>query len=257
MPDDREHRRRYGDKEVGLILKRAAELQRQAPASAAEGGGLSIAELEEIAAEVGIDTAYIGRAAEELDDPAIHGEGVSLLTGAPLVVELERSIAGELPESAFDRLVPLIQKAAKGRGQPSLIGRTFTWQSERVGDWQTLQVSVTARDGRTRIWVEERYDTVAGSLFGGMVGGVGGGIGLGVGLGVGIGALGSVLFSVAFPAVLLGGSYFVARTIYTALVNKRKRVLHDLMDRLTAEVTDLTSENSLEERPGRRGLPRP
>jgi hypothetical protein len=65
MTESGEHRRRYGDKEVGLILKRAAEIQSQGPESAA-GGGLGLRELEEIATEAGIDPNSLRQAAAEL-----------------------------------------------------------------------------------------------------------------------------------------------------------------------------------------------
>jgi hypothetical protein len=83
MARNGEHRRRYGDKEVGLILRRATEFQRQEPASAAEGGGLTLAELEEIAAEAGIDPRHLRRAASELDESGawLRPEGAARLLG--------------------------------------------------------------------------------------------------------------------------------------------------------------------------------
>ncbi len=255
MTHDREHRRRYGDKEVGLILKRAADLQREEPASEVEGAGLSLAELEEIAAEVGIDSRHIGRAATELDAVASHSGSTSRLAGAPLSIELERTIAGELSEDGLEHLIPEIQRAADGPGQPALVGRTLTWQSSTSDDLRTLQVSIASRNGRTRIGIEERYENLAWTVLGGIVGGFGGGVGFGVGLGVGIGALGSVLFSVAFPAAALGGSYLIARAIYSRMVNKRRRVLGDLLDRLTEEVMAATSDPSLQPQRGAGELP--
>ncbi|NIN71902.1 MAG: hypothetical protein GTO46_08230 [Gemmatimonadetes bacterium] len=152
MEGPAERRRRYGEEEVGLILKRAAELQRQEPAGSGEGGGLTLAELEEIAAEAGIDPRHLQRAAQEVDSLAVplHGEGADRLIGAPLVLKFERSLPGELPEDRFESLLPNIQDAVEGYGQPSLLGRT-------------------------RIRIEERSSQLATQLFGGIVGGVGGG----------------------------------------------------------------------------------
>jgi hypothetical protein len=251
MPESGEHRRRYGDKEVGLILKRAAELQRLEPESAAGGSGLTLAELEEIAAEAGIDPRHLRRATEDLDAGAasLHREGAAHLLGAPLSIKFERTLTGEIPESEFERLVPEIQQAADDYGQPSLLGRTLTWQStsphnERT--LRTLRVVVSSQDGRTRIHIEERLGQLAGVLFGGVLGGGGGGIGLGIGLGVGIGALQSVLFAIAWPVGVIGGVYLLARNIYGSTVRRRQRVLRELLDRLTEHVESAISDERLE-----------
>lgn len=247
MTDELPQRRRYGDKEVGLILKRAAELQQQEPASGAEGGGLTLPELEEIAAEAGIDPRYLRRAAAEVESGSKLDSGkASLFFGAPLTIELERTLPGEMPEEAFSTFVPDIQQAAGGHGQASALGRTFTWQSSTPSGERSLQVTVTSRDGRTRIRIEERLSNLAGQLFGGMLGGGGGGIGLGIGLGVGIGALQSAAFAIAWPASIIGGAYLLARSIYTSTARKRRRVLRDLLDRLTERIESAVPKPSLD-----------
>ena len=59
--------RLYDEKEVGRLIKRATELQREEPMRAAVSGGLSLDELADIAAEAGIDPRYLRRAALEMD----------------------------------------------------------------------------------------------------------------------------------------------------------------------------------------------
>src|SRR5688572_20400881 len=100
-----ERTRRYGDKEVGAILRRAAELQ----SSDAEGMtpadlDLSIDDLERIASEVGIDARHVRKAASELDGgnlapPSFHW------AGAPSVVNLERTVEGEITTEAWEDAV--------------------------------------------------------------------------------------------------------------------------------------------------------
>lgn len=245
-------RRRYGDREVGLILKRAAELQRQEPTSAAEGGGLTLSDLEEIAAEAGIDPRLLRQAAAEIEsgDDALMAEGLARVLGAPPTIKLERSVSGELPEADFERLVPEIQAAAESHGQASLLGRTLTWRSSTPQNERSLQVTITARGGRTRITIEERLHGLAGGLFGGLLGGVGGGVGFGVGFGVGLGALGSVAFAVLFPVAVIGGSYAAARTLFTSMARNRHRRLRDLLERLTEHVEAVSNERSRTELPG-------
>lgn len=248
MPD--ESRRRYGDREIGLILKRAAELQKEEPASAAAGGGLTLTDLEEIAAEAGIDPRHLRRAADEIEASGglLASEGVARILGAPPTIKLERTLAGELPSSEFEALVPEIQAAADAHGQANLLGHTLTWRSSTPQNERSLQVTVSARDGKTRITIEERLHGLAGGLYGGILGGVGGGVGLGVGFGVGLGALGSALFATIFPAVVIGGSYVLARTVYTSTARRRHQKLRDLMERISGHVESVSPPPQL---PGR------
>jgi hypothetical protein len=252
-------RRRYGDKEVGLILKRAAELQQQAPSSGVEGGGFSLADLEEIAAEAGIDARYLRRAAVEVEagSAALPSGTASRFLGAPLVIQLERTLTGNFPTDRFEQLVPDIQHAAEGHGHASALGRTLTWQSNSPQGDRSLQVTVTTGDERTRIRIEERLGNLAGGLFGGIMGGGGGGLGLGVGFGVGIGALQSVAFAIAWPVGVVGAAYLLARSIYTSMVRRRQRVLRDLLDRLTDGIETVGSSQTLSSSEGPAGLPRP
>ncbi len=247
MTERAPQRRRYGDKEVGLILKRAAELQQQEPASGMEGGGLTLSELEEVAAEAGIDPRYLRRAAADIEagGSTLPSGKASLFLGAPLTIELERTLTGEFPEEEFSLFVPDVQEAAGTHGQASALGKVFTWQSTTPQGERSLQVTVTSRDGKTRIRIEERLGNLAGQLFGGMVGGGGGGVGLGIGLGVGLGALQSAAFAIAWPVGIIGGAYLLARSIYTSTARKRQRALRDLLDRLTERIEDVVSRQAL------------
>ena len=84
MDDTEGERRRYGDKQVGLILRRASELQEQAPEENPGAMGLTLTELEEIAVEAGIDAAHIRRAVGELE--ARGGPWTSALADLPAPV---------------------------------------------------------------------------------------------------------------------------------------------------------------------------
>ncbi len=240
-------RRRYGEKEIGLILKRASELQHKQPEGTTEGAGLTLADLEEIAAEAGIDRQHLRQAAAELESGLVDERSgvVARLLGGPLSIELERSLPGELAERDFERLVSEIQRTAEGHGQASKLGRTLTWQSRTPNTERSLQVTVSSRDGRTLIRIEEQYNQLAGALFGGMLGGGGGGVGLGVGLGVGIGALGSAAFAILFPATVISGAYLLARTIFGSTVRRRRRILRELLDRLT-ELVEASGQSQLQ-----------
>ncbi len=221
--------RRYSEKEVGLILRRATELQRAEP-YAEDPTGLTLAELQEVAGEVGIDPRYLQRAAAELDTAGSSDLWTSL-AGSPLGFVIERTIPGEFPEDRFEALVPLMQAATVGQGNASAVGKTLTWSSRSDTNTSSQQVLITSRGGETLVRIEERLSGFAGGVFGGMLGGVGGGVGLGVGGALG-GVLGSVALAVAFPVVIIGASYGAARAIFSAHYRKRKRHMEELMSRL-------------------------
>lgn len=236
--------RRYNEKEVSLLLRRASELQRALP-SAANPTGLTLTELEEIAAEAGLDVSLLRQAANELDTGAVPGAGGlgPALAGGPLKILLERMLPFEAPESAFASLVPVVQIAADAPGQASQVGRSFTWHSQSPSNPRGLQVVVSVQSGQTLVRVEERYGALAGSLFGGILGGVGGGVGLGVG-GALAGTLGSVAIGIAFPTVVIAGTYLGTRALFRSIVRKRAGVVERLMARIVEELTRAADESS-------------
>lgn len=218
--------RHYSDKEVSLILRRATELQRAAP-SAANPTGLTLAELEEIAGEAGIEVDLLRQAATELDVSRPSGLGEAL-TGGPIKIRLERTVLGELSENAMAELVPAIQMAADAPGQASTVGKTLTWSSGGHQNTRSMQVLIACKDGETLIRLEERLGNLVGGLFGGVVGG--GGIGTASILGPLIGATtGSAILTGGAVVVGLGGAYALARAIFRAKSAARRRALDKLM----------------------------
>ena len=221
--------RRYDEKEVRRLLERASELQ-GAPPAAPPHTGLTLRELEEIAAEAGIDATAVRRAAAELDVGAqlVGGGPAQKLAGGPLRQVLELTLPGEADPASHSDLLLLIQRAADAPGQGVQVGRTFSWTSQNPGSLRQLQVMVAARDGATHIWIEERYTGLAAAVFGGGLGGIGGGLGLGVGGAVG-GALGSVVLGIGIPVAVIAGTYAACRAIYLKVVTSRRRVLEQLL----------------------------
>jgi hypothetical protein len=246
--------RRYTDDEVQRLLQRASELESQSSGLPTPADGPTLRDLELIAAEAGLDPALLRKAAKELDDartgaPSEEGGG-SLFLGAPHTLEYESVVAGESSHVLLESLLPVIQRVARGPGQPSLMGRSLTWTSSDPQRGSILEVSVASRRGETTITVRERHGNLARALFGGIVGGVGTGIGMGVGMGVGLGALGSVLFASIFPPAVIGGSYLLARSIFRRTVHRRMRELRGLMDELVAAVEDGMEEPARRLGPG-------
>lgn len=223
----------YGETEIGRILKRATELQHHEPSGPATG--VTLAELEEIATEAGIDPTYLRRAAMELDSGLGQPTLWRKFLGEELLLTRELTLPGELAESGFERIVEAIQAQSHEHGQPSLLGRTLTWRAETPGKTRTIQIVVTSRDGVTQIRLEESLAQFAVGLFSGMTVGGGVGIGVGAGLPIGLKVLGSVLFAVAAPIGVVGLSFLIARGIYGEVVAHRRRRISELFDRVVDE----------------------
>ena len=106
------------------------------------------------------------------------------------------------------------------------------------------QVLVSSREGETVISIEERLGNIAGGLFGGLLGGVGGGLGIGIGAAFG-GVLGSVAFGLGFPIVVIGGTFYAARKLYSSIVAKKRLKMSNLMDAIASHVEDVVDPERL------------
>jgi len=239
-PGDRDPR--WNEREAALILHRALELQqrqedqRQAPAALQRTEGASLAELEETAQEIGVEPALVRRAAAELEVRPRPVE-TSPWTGGPPRIVFERVLRGEAKVEAIETLVGVLQEALGDRGQPSMVGRTFTWtsltSSGRHGPHgRELTITVTPRDGATRIRIEEQLGPSARRMFGGMVGAVGGG-GTGISMGIGLGALHSPLAAVVLWLAVSCSAYVGARSFYRRTVRQRTAELQELLVRVS------------------------
>jgi hypothetical protein len=248
--------RLYDEKEVGKLLKRATELQREDGSGALPAGGMSLAELEEIAAEAGIDPRHLRRAAAEIASGAAEPEGWEHITGEQLTLVREAVVPGELDQDGFERVVGAIQRTAREHGQPSLLGRTLTWQAETAGKTRTIQVTVTARQGETHIRAEERLHQMASGIVVGTTVGGGVGVGMGVGLPIALNVFGSALLAVAFPLATVGLAFMISREAYRIVVGRRRRALGGLVEAVVEEATRAIADRALGEAEGPRELPR-
>lgn len=224
----------YSDEEVAKIMERAAELQ----ADQGSDRRLSIAEVEAVAREAGIDRALVRRAAAEL--ALARGPGrnqPSVFLGGPKRIELEAVIPGELDTSMTERFVELARRAIGDTGEIKTVGRTMTWETRSVaatGNPMSRRVVLTVipRDGVTRIRLEEGLTNMAGPLFGGVLGGVGGG-GIPLIL-VPLAVMGVGWLAPFGIAAWVGGAYALVRRIYRSKAHEREAELRALLRELVA-----------------------
>jgi hypothetical protein len=247
MDEPKSVSRRYSDREIALILTRTAELQTTRAAESEVTAGLTQEELEQIAREAGLDPRYVRSAIAELDSG--RGTRQSRWLGGTTWIQLERSVAGEVPEREYEALVDIIRRSLGEIGQPSVLGRTLRWialtgVSGRHAHGREIEVAIAARDGQTTIRIQERLRSLATQLFAGIV--VGGGSSAAILAGVFGGAvLASPVFAVVFAAGGLGASYGVARGIFGHKSRSRAAQLRKLIDLLSDHVAATASKASL------------
>jgi hypothetical protein len=230
--------RRYNEKEVADIIRRASELQ-QLETTSESSTGLSLAELEQVAREAGLDPALVRRAATDLDT-RVSDEQPSAFLGAPTALHLERTIDGEIPAEEYEPMVIEMQSRLGMVGSATTLGRSLQWTVQSAdrhrAATRTVQITVTPRNGRTTIRIEERLGGLAGALFGGLMGGLGGGSG-GIAAGIGLGALHSGFAFAGIWGGVIAASYALARTIYGRLGRRRGERLQELMGQLAEHVS--------------------
>lgn len=229
--------RRYNEKEVADIIKRASELQ-QLESTAESTAGMSLTELEQVAREAGLDPALVRRAATDLDT-RVSDRKPSAFLGAPTNLVLERTIDGEASPDEYETLVLEMQRELEGVGQASMLGRSLVWTMQGVNrgraTTRTVQVTVTPRNGRTTIRIEEPLGQLAGGLFGGLMGGLGGGSS-GIAMGIGMGVFHSAAVATGLIGGMVAGSYLLARTIFGRMARSRGERMQRLMSRLAEHV---------------------
>lgn len=230
MSDQARSQRKYSDKQVALILQRAAEISaRESPTS-----GATLEDLERIAAEAGLDPAAVRRAAAEVESGATSPTGWRAVLGGPTRILFETRLDGELPASAHEHLAELLQRHLPA-GTPAVIGRTFTWQTASP-QGRHVAVSVSSRHGSTSVRIEEPLANVMGGVFGGVGGGVGGSLTPLVALGA-TALLGPTAIGPAIAVSLLG-TFVLSRAIYGAVTRRREVALRALFDELHAVVAE-------------------
>jgi hypothetical protein len=155
-----EQSRRYTDREVALVLRRATEIDEAAGPTADPGGGLSLDDLKHIAREVGISPASIERAVATLD----RSERLaSRFGGAPSVRKAAHVVPTALDRDGVAALVSTVDDEADGTGAVTEALGSVRWTAR--DRFKSTRVSITARDGETAIEVVEKAEPRLRRIF--------------------------------------------------------------------------------------------
>ena len=209
---------RFTEQQLGEILRRAAE--RQEGLTTEPDGRFSLAEIQQIAAEVGISPAHVAAAAVEVTHSSPPPPPSAL--GAPTSFRFERWLDGEVPRSAIGALFDIARRQIGLQGQVSEALDTVEWRAR--SNLAASVVSVATRSGRTQISVY-LAPTDAAALVGVTTsfGGVGAAVGLGLALGTTAAVAGPLAIGAAI-AVSLGwagaGTWVAMRGIWRRLARR-------------------------------------
>lgn len=214
--------RLYSDQEISAILKRAGELQ--AKESDAETHGLSLEELQHIAAEVGLDPKLIERAAAQLEHKGSDKKGVGLW-GSPTSIHIERVMQGEIAEHQWADVAGRIGDAFGMVGRSGQVGQSLEWThtSERAN----LQITATPCKGQTKVRVVGKFTRVALAYFlpALIVGGVWGTV-------IPLAMQVAPAFSFAIGMTLAIAAYWFARLGYGRYIRKKEQAVDKLIGKL-------------------------
>lgn len=200
--------RRFSAGDVRRILRRAAALAEQDEGTRAAERPLTQEEIERLGGELGLPAAAIrgamrGDAEPERAEKPAEGDGRIFFEG---------EIEGELPASQHEDVIDAISAAVGDTGRAQTTDRTLTWTPTPLAanSQRALTVTVRARNGKTRVRIDERLSPSYFQLL--LV--YGGGLLLGAGASVGLHG-----FAVGALIALL---WFVGALLMRAVVRRRR-----------------------------------
>jgi hypothetical protein len=229
---------RFAESEATSILKRAADLQREAD----DLRRMSGAELEDAAASAGIAAIHVRRATAEHQLQLARRDRASPALGGPRTILLEITLDGEIPVPAYEHVIEALRRHTGELGVASLIGRSLTWTAlpghghAGPGWSRTIAMTIVPRAGRTRIRIEEKLDHLVRRVFMTSLLSVGG-----PAAALPILALALVGLPALIPVgvgLWFGGAWAIARRVYQARVATRERELHAGLHAITEIAED-------------------
>lgn len=225
--------RRYSEEEFAIIIRQASELHEGRAAGGTEGttSGLSLAEIQAIAREVGLDADKVARAAAAL--PTGGGREGKGLLGGPVKYLYEAEVPGELAEGDMGRVLDTLRREVKHQGEAVDVLGALEWKS--VGWTNQVHVTIAPRDGKTavRILADRSATAVLATLFP-ILGWL-----------IAAGLTAGSLEAVGLPAAtIMGvgvlGAAGTVRLLWRHTGRSLGRTLRGLMSGLTSEIGSLT-----------------
>jgi serine/threonine protein kinase len=222
---------RYGDERVREIVRQAAEIQAREPGSDED---MSLAGVQRLAAEVGIEPDQVREALDRLE-----GTATGLVSGGIMglrpQLELERFVDCEVDQVVYADLLEEIRVSLGEIGQMNeTLGTPLSWSSSPKATGRKAQILVSPKSGRTRIRVVDNESTPSAvimipiTLFSLISIGITGAIVSGLGAST----LPTAIAALATSGSIFSAAYWAARRSFKRDMRQRWEVLAGLMERL-------------------------
>lgn len=155
--------RRYSEREIGAILKRATELQDDRERTTGiTPEGLTLDEIEQIAHEVGVDADLVRLAATEMIYTGTPEKRWYFL-GGPLKTEEHALVPTHPTDEDLDEMVVAIREHLGQKGSFEKLNGALTWTSPERGD--QVEISVVPEGEQTRIQGKQFFLGIAMLFF--------------------------------------------------------------------------------------------
>jgi hypothetical protein len=215
---------------MALILKRAAELQ-----EGADGAGMrhSLADIQALAAEVGIDQPFVHEAVAELERPR---PTVGWL-GAPTRFHDERSVPGSLTAGEIGELLDQARAELGLHGEVHQVFDGVEWRARSALGASILTVGPRADGTRIALTTERLDQAVAIAL---------GSVGIGLlsalgGVAIAINVTNNALLASAIVAgSAIAGTVVSARALWHGVAERWKRKTQSVVASLAERATALS-----------------
>jgi len=162
MPNEPSDDQRFTEKEIQVILKRAGELQAaRTDSGAGMAGSTTLAQLQQAAAEIGIDAELIAQAAQDLTVGKTSGQSSHLL-GGPWNVDVDQWVQGTVTEETWALLVDDIRAVTGRVGFPKAVGKGFEWLSIQP---DPLHLTFSPSGDKTRLRITARFGGWSGLFY--------------------------------------------------------------------------------------------
>jgi len=140
----------YSEQEIGAILKRTAELSKQVERSGSGDAGLSLDEIQALAADAGLDPNLVARAAAELSVPSGSDDKGKLFS--PLAYTVDTELGVPVDAEAWESMLPLIRETFDDPGVVSSRSGVVEWTCS-VANSTKAQVYVRRTPSGSRLHV--------------------------------------------------------------------------------------------------------
>jgi len=223
---------KFDRQQVNEIVRQAADIQATNPTS----NGMSLAGVQRIAAEVGIEPEQVRDAVA-----AIASSDQVLVPGGIFGVRpellFERFVDREVAEPEYADILEEIRVTLSEVGEINeTLGTALSWSSSPKGTGRKAQILVSPKDGQTRVRIQDVEGTpsaivmVPVTAFGLAVVGITGAILSSLGLSTEV----TTAWAIATALTFFGGAYGLLRRSFKRELKRRSEQLTDLMERLVA-----------------------